>query len=116
MPRLPGKTGRLYARLNSSYYTDGQITTDMIDEIKKRKFAPSTLFNAFENVVFTPGSELSIHRAHLSKLGVDNVHLAGSGPTLFTMLENKIRAEELYARIRKQGIETYLTETLSATE
>jgi len=49
---------------------------------------------------------------HLIKLGAPNVHLAGSGPTLFTMLENKILAEELLARCKNQGMETYLAATI----
>ncbi len=117
VPRVKGKTERLYASLKSSHYTDGQITESLIEELKRgRILRPSLLFNTFENVVFTRFSEIGAYREHLVKLGAADVHLAGSGPTLFTLVDDKARAEELYTRCQQQGLESYLTETLEATE
>jgi 4-diphosphocytidyl-2-C-methyl-D-erythritol kinase len=110
---LPGKTKRLYNTLKPSYYTDGKITDKLISEIKSGKeFNTSLLCNIFENVVFTQGEELTKYREHILKIGAPNVHLAGSGPTLFTLLEDKSQAEELLTQLKNQGIETILTETL----
>ncbi|GAI14280.1 unnamed protein product, partial [marine sediment metagenome] len=50
---------------------------------------------------------------HLVKAGADNIHLAGSGPTLFTLLKDKTQAEELYSRLKQQRLEVYLTDTLA---
>ncbi len=111
VPRPPGKTAKLYASLNNSHFTDGQITRRMVKELKEGK-EPSTLFNTFENVVFTGGSELKVYRDHLRKMGAPHVHLAGSGPALFTLLKDKAEAEELYTRCKHQNMETYLVETL----
>jgi len=113
VPRLPEKTRQLYASLNASHFTDGQITERAVAEIKEGR-APSGLFNTFENVAFTRFSELKVYRDHIRKLGADNVHLAGSGPTLFTLLKDKDRAEDLSTRCRQQNMETYLVETLWA--
>ena len=111
VPRLPEKTGQLYASLRTSHYTDGQITQKLVDELREGK-EPSTLFNTFENVAFTRSPELKIYRDHIRKIGAPNVHLAGSGPTLFTLLKDKAQAEDLYTRCQQQNMETYLTETL----
>ena len=35
VPRLPGKTGQLYASLNSSHYTDGQITEKLVKTLRE---------------------------------------------------------------------------------
>ena len=114
VPRLPGKTAKLYASLNASHYTDGQITQRVVEELKEDK-EPSALFNTFENVVFAGRSELKVYRDHLRKMGAPHVHLAGSGPALFTLYKDKSQAEELYTRCKQQKMETYLVETYSPT-
>ena len=72
------------------------------------------LFNTFENVAFDLFPKLKLYRDHFIKLGADNVHLAGSGPALFAMLDDKFQAEDLYARCELQGLECYLAETINS--
>jgi len=117
VPRLMGKTERLYASLKPSHYTDGQITKRLVEELKTgREFTPSLLFNTFENVAFARFSGLRVYREHIVKVGATNVHLAGSGPTLFTLVKEKAQAEDLYIRLQQQGLECYLTDTLATIE
>ena len=112
VPRLPGKTKRVYSMLRPSHYTDGKITEKLITFLKSGgEFSTSLLYNVFENVVFGSGEELTILRDHLLKIGAPNIHLAGSGPTLFTLLEDKSQAEDLLVRLKNQGMEAFLTET-----
>ncbi|MFC1909006.1 4-(cytidine 5'-diphospho)-2-C-methyl-D-erythritol kinase [Chloroflexota bacterium] len=112
IPPLPGKTGQLYASLNASHYTDGQITQRLVEALQAGgEVKPSFLFNTFENVAYDRFPELKAYRDHLTKLGISDIHLAGSGPTLFTMLKDKSKAEDLYTRCRQQGMEVYLVET-----
>jgi len=113
VPRLPGKTAKLYASLSSSHFTNGRITEQLVKELKEGR-EPSTLFNTFENVTFARGAELKVYRDHIRKLGASHVHLAGSGPALFTLLKDKAKAEELYTRCKQQNMETYLVETLAS--
>lgn len=111
-PRLSGKTAALYAKLQPSHYTDGRITGQLVQDLKSgSEFNPARLFNTFENVVFTRGAELTTYRSHIRKIGASFVHLAGSGPALFTLLKDKTSAEDLVVRLKNQGMETYLIET-----
>jgi 4-diphosphocytidyl-2-C-methyl-D-erythritol kinase len=112
VPKLPEKTKQLYASLNTSHYTDGQITQRLVDQLRESR-EPSILFNTFENVAFTHFSKLKVYRDHMVKMGASNVHLAGSGPTLFTLLKDKAQAVDLYTRCQQQNMETYLVETLN---
>ncbi len=115
--RMLGKTQRLYASLKTSHYTDGQITKRLVEKIKAGgDLTSSLLFNTFENVTFTRSSELTTYQGHIKKIGAANVHLAGSGPALFTLLEDKTEAEGLYTRLQHQGMESYLTDTATTTE
>ena len=112
VPRVPGKTAQLYASLKTSHYTEGQYTDRLSTNLKEGgEVTPSALFNAFENVAFARFSELSVCREHIIKLGAADVHLAGSGPTLFTLERDRTQAEELYIRLQQQKMESYLTET-----
>jgi len=115
--RLPGKTKRLYDNLKANHYTDGQITQRLVGELKAgREFTSSLLFNTFENVAFTRYSELDVSRTHMVKMVASDVHLAGSGPALFTLVKDKSEAEELCILLQKQRLEPYLTDTLPALD
>ncbi|MFC1954668.1 4-(cytidine 5'-diphospho)-2-C-methyl-D-erythritol kinase [Chloroflexota bacterium] len=117
VPRLPEKTKQLYRALGVNHYTDGQITRNFIEKLKTGSiFENSLLFNTFENVAFSLFPGLGIARDHFIKLGAESVHLAGSGPTLFTLFEDKDRAERLFLLLREQRMEPYLVETLSSVE
>jgi len=109
----PGKTGRMYAALKSSHFTDGTITETLVETLhKSSKFSPSLLFNTFENIAFDDYNMRRVYVEHLVKLGAPHVHLAGSGPTLFTMFQNKEKARELFTRCKEQGMKTHLVGTL----
>ena len=117
VPRVPGKTKQLYDSLKTNHYTDGQITQRLVERLKAGgEFTPSLLFNTFENVAFTRFSGLSVSRGHMVKMGATDVHLAGSGPALFTLVKDRAQAEELCTRLQKQRFEPYLTDTLAAIE
>jgi len=111
VPRLPEKTRQLYASLKPGHFTDGNITRRMVVELNEgREFTPS-LFNTFENVAFAGLSRLKVFRDHMVKLGAGEVHLAGSGPALFSLVKDKTKSEELYKRCKDQGMEVYLVGT-----
>ena len=113
--KIAEKTLQLYASLKPEHYTDGRITQKFIKALDEGgKFEPSMLFNAFENVAFDFFSELEVYKEHFIKLGAPYVHLAGSGPTLFTLIEDKAQAEGIYKSLQQQGLECYLTGTLAA--
>jgi 4-diphosphocytidyl-2-C-methyl-D-erythritol kinase len=110
--REPGKTGRAYAGLNQSDYTDGQYTGRLVQALKGGgTLEPAMMFNVFERTVYSRNPEMSEYRQRMMTAGADNVHLAGSGPTLFALVHDKATAEQLYSRLLQKGIETYLART-----
>jgi 4-diphosphocytidyl-2-C-methyl-D-erythritol kinase len=117
VPLLPGKTGRLYASLNATHYTDGQITKRLVALLTKgNEVIPSNLFNVFDDVAYDNFSGLGGYWKQFSEAGASSVHRAGSGPALFTLIKDKSQAEELYICLQQQGLECYLTETLAGIE
>ncbi|MEE8418812.1 MAG: 4-(cytidine 5'-diphospho)-2-C-methyl-D-erythritol kinase [Dehalococcoidales bacterium] len=117
VPRQTGKTKRLYQSLGAGHFTDGQITRELADRLEKGgEFDPSLLFNTFENVAFDIFPGLEAARGHFIKLGAADVHLAGSGPALFTLMEDKAAAEEMCSLLGRQRMEPHLAGTLASIE
>ncbi len=113
VPRPIGKTAQLYSRLKASHYTDGQITRKLVKLLSEgEEVAPAKLFNVFDNVADDSFSGLNDYRQQFFKAGAASVHLAGSGPALFTLMGDKAQAERLYNNLKKLGLEAYLAETL----
>jgi homoserine kinase len=50
------------------------------------------------------------------KVGAGNIHLAGSGPTLFTLIKDETQAEELCIRLKQQGLKSHITDTLTTVD
>jgi len=112
VPRMAGKTERLYASLEASHYTDGQITERLATLLTKGgEVTSSSLFNVFDSVALDNFDGFNQYREQFLQAGAKEVHLAGSGPTLFALSEDKTKAEKIYLRLQKQGLESYLTDT-----
>ena len=96
--RPPRKTQALYGALTQDHFTDGSITNRFLENLRSAKaLDPELLFNTFENVTFrersdeSDRSDLSLrkYRDHILKMGVANLHLAGSGPAMFAPVSSK---------------------------
>ena len=113
--RTSGKTERLYASLDASHYTQGQITERLVALLTAGEVAmASILFNVFDSVAVASFAGLGDFWEQFLKAGAEEVHLAGSGPTLFTLAEDKTQAEKIYQHLQQQGLESHLTDTLAA--
>ena len=77
------------------------------------EISPSHLINTFEKVAFTAYEGLADYWQRFRELGADSVHLAGSGPTMFTLLQDKGQGEEIYRNLVKEGFEAYLVQSLA---
>jgi len=120
VPRMERKTERLYASLDPGHYTDGQVTDRLValltgSSLKGERLV-SNIFNVFDDVALACFTGLGEYWQQFMKVGARQVHLAGSGPALFTLIEDKAQAEELYLCLQQQGLESYLTDTLATVE
>lgn len=115
--RLPGKTAWVYARLRESEFTDGEKTQRLIEKLKDDKKVSSQLFfNVFERNAYEGFPSLGDFRDRMLSAGARSVHLTGTGPALFTMMEDRSRGEELSRRLRGEGLETHLVRGIDADE
>ena len=114
VPRISGKTKRLYASLKASHYSGGQITARFVAGLAGGgEVVPSMLFNVFDNVAMDSFLGLKEYWEQFLRAGAREVHLAGSGPALFTIIKDRPQAEKIYRHLQEQGLESYLVETIS---
>jgi 4-diphosphocytidyl-2-C-methyl-D-erythritol kinase len=110
---LPDKTAQLYSLLNRSHYTSAQHTQKLLTHlIHGGNVDHSFLSNVFERVAFDFFPALSDFRSSLVKAGAESVHLAGSGPTLFSLVADKPRGEAILSRLKKERLDAYLVHTV----
>ena len=115
--RERGKTERLYASLNPGHYTAGQITDSLVTQLKSgQAVTASSLFNVFDDVALDSFSGLEEYRRQFLDSGATNVHLAGSGPALFSLVEDRIQAGVIFKELQQRGLESYLAETVGVIE
>jgi len=110
---VPNKTAQLYSQLNPSHFTSGQFTQKLVAHLNHGgKVEDSFLSNVFEQVAFDFFPKLSECRSILLKAGARSVHLAGSGPALFTLAPDKAHGEAILKRLENGRQKAYLVHTI----
>lgn len=113
LSKIPGKTTQLYNKLTPSHFTKGQFVRAALPSLSQGKvIAPSLMFNVFEKVVVNVFPNLVKYRDIFEEAGAPSVHLAGSGPALFTFASEEEKANELWLRLKGQGLECYVAVSL----
>jgi 4-diphosphocytidyl-2-C-methyl-D-erythritol kinase len=111
LPEVKNKTSQLYAQLKARHYTTGKATDDFISGLKSPLFDPAKgLFNVFDEIGLSFFKGLKEYKQIFLESGASQVHLAGSGPTLFTLLKDPAEANKIYMRLKERKLEVYLAD------
>lgn len=100
---LPNKTSSMYSRLSSDSYSSGQLTRKLEARIRGGgDIPPQLFFNVFDNLArdILPG--LGDYWDMLFSLGIREIHLAGSGPALFTPVASEKQGVALKAMLQSK--------------
>ncbi len=117
LPRMAGKTGQMYGRLTGAHFSDGRRVQDCVAALRRgRSLDQTVMVNAFEGVAYELIPELDGCRQALLEAGAPVVHLAGSGPCLFTCLPARERAVQLLSHLTERGFECYLAASCQGHE
>lgn len=112
VPTVPHKTARLYACLKESHYTKGQITDRLVSHLNQGGGIDSSmLYNVFDGIAPEVFPGLGEYWQRFIAAGAPDVHLAGTGPTQFTLFDSKMEAETVYRRLNEQGLKANLITT-----
>jgi 4-diphosphocytidyl-2-C-methyl-D-erythritol kinase len=111
------KTRSLYAALRPAHFSGGQHTKKLVEMLDRGSGTLGLpLFNVFERVVEDVYAGLGRWQQRFIQLGASSVHLAGSGPTLFTISTDKARLDRVYRSLVEEGLEAYLVPTVAKHE
>ncbi len=112
--RIPDKTSRLYGKLSTRNFTQGQFVHAALQTLEQGKTLPSSLMvNVFEGVAFDIFPRLDKYKEIFEQTAGLPVHLTGSGPGLFAPVLNEEKANEVCLSMQKQGLECYVVTSLS---
>ena len=115
LPKIQNKTRRLYSELYDKYYTEGEFVSAALSNLsQKRMIDPPLMFNVFENIAFDFFPRLAENKQVFQRTGASSVHLAGSGPGLFTTMADEGQARKLCSDLINEGLESYVVTSLPA--
>ena len=109
---LEGKTGRLYRSLPPDTYSDGAACRMATQAIQQGCFPSQPLYNTFDAVAshVYPGFDDARRALHLA--GASEVHLCGSGPGLYSLVDSQTKGERVRKHLQDEGWPTYLVSTI----
>ena len=114
---LADKTRRMYSLLTPTDYTDGSMAGRLADAIRQgRPVADEHLFNVFDGPAFRTFPELERLRRALLAAGARSVHLAGSGPALFALVDNATERERLTRAAAEAGARVFVAASAPADQ
>ncbi len=110
------KTARLYSLLRPEMFTMGQFVRAATFALEHRRRIPEDLlFNVFEKVAGGVFESLAgDYRALQEATGV-RAHLAGSGPSVYALLDTEDAAHQAAMRLRRTGRRVFTARTTGPT-
>jgi 4-diphosphocytidyl-2-C-methyl-D-erythritol kinase len=113
LPKISNKTQQLYSRLDDRHFTDGQLVERAVKIWSKdTQIASNLCFNVFDRVAFDSFPGLEDYWRCFEEAGAKDIHLAGSGPALFTPVDSEAQAKEMQRRLQQQKLENYTVSTI----
>ncbi len=109
------KTAHLYSYLDASFYTGGSFTARLLESLNGKSSnggLKNYLFNVFEKVYGRSFTQFGDWTQKLGKIGIDPVHLAGSGPSIYYMGKTCQELKEALGLIRRLGLNCYIARTV----
>ena len=111
--QIPNKTAALYACLMPRHFTGGERAEALAQALQKGEgLAPDLMVNSFEEVAYGVFPWLEAHRDAMLGVGTQRVHLAGSGPTLFTLVADQAEGAAMAERLCAQGLDARLVQAV----
>ncbi len=105
----PRKTAALYSMLGPEHYSDGAACAQAMKQLQSGiDRGQQLVFNVFETVMSSAYPGLDRYIQEFLRAGAPAVHLAGSGPVLFTMLNNERQTSDIHAGLLAQRMESHM--------
>jgi 4-diphosphocytidyl-2-C-methyl-D-erythritol kinase len=111
IPRVENKTQQMYGQLTVRNYTPGRITEDFLNMLDGKAGKPGLgLYNVFEETAYRYFNGLKEFKQKFLEAGAESVHVAGSGPTLFSLTRDDVKAYDVHKKLQGMGLQAYLAD------
>lgn len=107
---IAGKTRQLYASLTPDDMREGSTTRELLHALRQgMEITSMPLFNSFERAAYQVFTGLADVRRRMLEAGAPNVHLSGSGPTLYALYPHDAanEARGLYINLVQKGLRAF---------
>ena len=112
---LESKTARLYAMLSPHSHTDGRLTRSLAHSIHRGQLSSDMLFNVFEQVAMDAFPGLDRAMEDMNQAGAEFVHLSGTGPALYSLVEDPSEGQRMVGRLAGMGRTGHVLRTTGAS-
>ena len=109
------KTATAYRQIQSHHFTNGGLTRKLEARLRsKGDLPPQLIYNTFDKIASVLYPELQSYWDALQSVGAKEIHLAGSGPSIYTPISDVEtgKAMELLLKYR-HGINVMLVESVN---
>lgn len=114
---VPLKTRRMYEALEASDFTDGARSAAVAESVRRGDtVGPADVYNAFDRAAAAVFPELREYRERMAAANGGDVHLAGSGPALYTLHGSEEDARAVAAAVDAEGCILQVARSLNAAE
>jgi 4-diphosphocytidyl-2-C-methyl-D-erythritol kinase len=110
------KTAALYALVKPVHYSRGGLAAAAASLLKEGKTLVGKCYNTFDTVAAGAYSGMQRYREALDKAGAREVHLAGSGPFLFSLFGSLGEARHVQAKLSLLNIDSILAPGVTRDE
>lgn len=110
---IPGKTAKMFSRLNPEHHSDGERTTRLVEILEGSGFVANMQYNVFEQVAFQEFEGLEVLRQAIRSATGAEVHLSGAGPALYCLPSSEDDFRRVSHALQPYGAQVYLVHTIS---
>jgi len=116
--KFPNKTHSMYKSVSLGEYTNGELTNKLATMIKTSgQVTAINLFNCFDKIAMKKSSEFNKYSKLLSELGLNEYHLAGSGPTIMLPIDTRTKGEKIRFKLWDQySIKSTIIQSTSSVQ
>jgi 4-diphosphocytidyl-2-C-methyl-D-erythritol kinase len=110
------KTAALYGMLRPGHYSTGGLAAAAAERLQEGEIETGMLYNTFDSVAAEAYNGLQWYREAMEKAGAAGIHLAGSGPLLFSMFHSRKDALSVQAKLSLINMDSILVSGVARDE
>lgn len=110
------KTASLYRMLEPAHYSSGKLVVSAGASLRRGGTEPITCYNTFDKVAGLVYGGLESYLDKFREAGAGEIHLAGSGPVLYSVLNDGQEARSVQRKLSLMKMDAILVSSVTRNE